>query len=142
MVPTRPRPLAALMDLTVDPHDSTPPYEQLRSQLAAAIEAGSLPPGERLPAVRQLASDLGLAAGTVARTYRALESSGLIRTRRGAGTTVMPGAHHLSDAEKSRRLARLADDYVEAARLLGATESDMAAAVTEALEAETPSQGI
>lgn len=121
------------MDLTVDPHDSTPPYEQLRAQLTHAIESGSLPPGERLPAVRQLAGDLGLAAGTVARTYRALESAGLIRTRRGAGTTVMPGAHQLTDAEKSRRLAQLADDYVEAARLLGATDADTASAITDAL---------
>lgn len=122
------------MDLTVDPHDSTPPYEQLRAQLANAIESGSLQPGERLPAVRQLAGDLGLAAGTVARTYRALESAGLIRTRRGAGTTVMPGAHQLSDAEKSRRLAQLATGYVEAARLFGATDTDMVGAVTEALD--------
>lgn len=121
------------MDLTVDPHDGTPPYEQLRAQLTAAIEAGTLSPGERLPAVRTLAADLGLAAGTVARTYRALESAGLIRTRRGAGTTVMPGAHRLSEAEKSRRLARLADDYVAAARLLGAADAATVRAVSTAL---------
>lgn len=123
------------MDLTVDPHDPTPPYEQLRAQLATAIETGTLPPGQRLPAVRQLASDLNLAAGTVARTYRALESAGLIRTRRGAGTTVMPGAQQLNPAEKSRRLDRLADDYVTAARLLGATDAATAQAVTKALDA-------
>ena len=121
------------MDLTVDPHDDTPPYEQLRAQFATAIKSGTLAPGERLPAVRQLAGDLGLAAGTVARTYRALESAGMIRTRRGAGTSVMPGAHQLTDPEKARRLAQLADDYVEASRLLGATDADTAAAVSVAL---------
>lgn len=121
------------MDLTVDLHDDTPPYEQLRAQIATAIESGTLAPGERLPAVRQLAGDLGLAAGTVARSYRALESAGLIRTRRGAGTTVMPGAHQLTDSEKARRLAQLASDYVEAARLLGATDADTTEAVTTAV---------
>ena len=48
--------------------DPTPPYEQLRRQLADLIGAGLLRPGDRLPPLRQLAADLGLAAGTVART--------------------------------------------------------------------------
>lgn len=47
-----------------------PPYEQIRAQLATLIFSGRLPEGERLPTIRQLASDLALAAGTVARAYR------------------------------------------------------------------------
>ena len=48
--------------------DPTPPYEQLRRQLTELISAGVLAPGDRLPPLRQLAADLGLAVGTVART--------------------------------------------------------------------------
>lgn len=78
--------------LRVDPADPTPPYEQLRRQFVALLEAGVLEPGERLPPLRQLAADLGLAVGTVARTYRELEAAGLVRSRRGGGTRVADGA--------------------------------------------------
>lgn len=70
----------------VDTTSQVPPFEQIRAQLAALIVTGRLTEGERLPTVRQLASDLGLAPGTVARAYRELETAELIRTRRGAGT--------------------------------------------------------
>ncbi len=76
--------------LVVSMEDPTPPYEQLRRQLAALIGDGSLQPGDRLPSLRQLAGDLGLAVGTVARTYRELESAGLVQSRRGGGTRVGP----------------------------------------------------
>lgn len=72
----------------VDTTSQVPPYEQIRAQLAALIVTGRLAEGDRLPTVRQLATDLGLAPGTVARAYRELEAGELIRTRRGAGTRV------------------------------------------------------
>ena len=74
--------------LTVDTGNPTPPYEQLRRQLAELIQSAALQPGDRLPPLRQLAADLGLAVGTVARAYRELESAGLISSRRGGGTRV------------------------------------------------------
>lgn len=56
-----------LQAVTVDVLDPTPPYEQLRRQLADLVGSGVLASGDRLPPVRQLAADLGLAPGTVAR---------------------------------------------------------------------------
>jgi DNA-binding transcriptional regulator YhcF (GntR family) len=79
------------LQLTVALADPTPPYEQVRRQLAGHIQAGRLAPGARLPSVRQLAADLGLAAGTVARAYRELEEAGLITTGRARGTHVTEG---------------------------------------------------
>ncbi len=76
--------------LSVDPGSPVPVFEQVRAQLASLIEAGSLAPGERLPAIRQLAADLGLAAGTVARVYRELEQAGLVASRVRSGTVVSP----------------------------------------------------
>lgn len=77
------------MELPVlDPQSSTPPYEQVRSQLAAAIESGRLHPAAQLPTVRRLAGDLGLAVNTVARAYRELELAGLLETRGRHGTFV------------------------------------------------------
>lgn len=74
--------------ISVDLDTATPAYEQIRAQISALIALGALEPGSRLPTVRRLAADLGIAAGTVARAYRELEQSGLIATRRRNGTVV------------------------------------------------------
>ncbi|MFC8294299.1 GntR family transcriptional regulator [Streptomyces sp. NPDC057242] len=117
----------------VDTTGPVPPYEQIRSQLAALIDGGVLPEGERLPTVRQLAADLGLAPGTVNRAYKELEAAGLVRTRRGAGTRVAarPNAAPVDTAA----LTRLARAYVAGARATGADETAALAAVRAALDA-------
>ncbi|MGP9538557.1 GntR family transcriptional regulator [Brachybacterium sp. AOP43-C2-M15] len=69
-----------------------PPYEQVRREIVEQVRTGELKPGDRLPAIRAHAADLGLSAGTVARAYRLLEEARIIVTRRGAGTTIAPGA--------------------------------------------------
>jgi GntR family transcriptional regulator len=74
--------------ISIDVGGTTPHYEQIRQQIAAFVAAGELASGTRLPTVRMLASDLGIAAGTVARAYRELERSGTVVTRRRAGTLV------------------------------------------------------
>jgi GntR family transcriptional regulator len=115
--------------LTVNPDDPTPPYEQLRRQLVDLIEAGQLVEGERLPPLRQLAGDLGLAVGTVARTYRELEAAGLVRSRRGAGTRIALSVPKPSARERQARLAGLAAAYVMKARALGASDAEITGAV-------------
>ncbi len=76
------------LDITVDVKSPTPPYEQIRSQVAAYVHAGVLESGARLPTMRALAADLGVATGTVARAYTELEAGGLIASRRRTGTVV------------------------------------------------------
>ncbi len=110
--------------------DSAPPYEQVRAQISEQARSGVLPVGYRLPTVRGLAESLGLAANTVAKAYRALESDGVIETRGRHGTFVAAAG---SAAE--RELASAAQAYVERARRLGLTEADALAAVRDALRA-------
>ena len=74
--------------LTIDPRSATPPFEQLRVQLREQVRSGELSAGTRLPTVRRLAEDLGLAPNTVARAYRELEADGFIETRGRNGTVV------------------------------------------------------
>jgi DNA-binding transcriptional regulator YhcF (GntR family) len=74
--------------ISFDPRSPIPPYEQVRAQLARQVQAGELAPGTRLPSVRRLAGDLGLAVNTVARAYRELEQAGLVATRGRNGTVV------------------------------------------------------
>ena len=119
----------------IDPDDPTPPYEQLRRQLATLITSGTLREGSRLAPVRQLAADLALAAGTVARTYRALETEGLVRTARGAGTRVATEGHRLSEPDRALRLAELARQYVDAASQLGADDETMRRVADHAIRA-------
>lgn len=67
---------------------SEPPTDQIRDQIRGLIASGAVAAEERLPSVRQLASDLGVAPGTVAKAYRALEGEGVLVTRTGGGTRV------------------------------------------------------
>jgi len=120
--------------LTVAADDVTPPYEQLRRQFAQLIGSGILQPGERLPPVRQLASDLGLATGTVARAYRELESAGLIRTRRGAGTRVADRPPTLTEDQRRQLLSEYAAAYVSQALLVDADDHAIVQAVQQALD--------
>lgn len=118
--------------LQVTTSDPLPVYEQLRRQLADLIWLGALSPGERLPPLRQLAADLGVAVGTVARTYRQLEAEGLVASRRGGGTRVRAGAAS-SQVARRRELEAATEAYVRRARLLAASDTDVRAAIEAAL---------
>ena len=74
--------------IVIHPNTGIPPYEQIRSQIQELVHTGQLLRGTRLPTVRRLAADLGLAANTVARAYRELEVDGVVETRGRAGTIV------------------------------------------------------
>jgi DNA-binding transcriptional regulator YhcF (GntR family) len=74
--------------ITIDARSTTPPFEQLRVQLVEQASTGMLAAGTRLPTVRKLAEDLGLAPNTVARAYRELEADGFIETRGRNGSFV------------------------------------------------------
>jgi GntR family transcriptional regulator len=72
----------------VDTHSAVPAYEQVREQITTLATTGALREGDRLPAARALAADLGLAVGTVQRAYRELEAAGTVTSRRRTGTVV------------------------------------------------------
>ncbi len=116
------------MDLTVDHSSVVPPFEQVRDGLAAAVRRGELAAGDRLPTVRALASDLGLASNTVARAYRELEEAGVVETRGRNGTFV---AVHGSDQAMEAALATAA--YARRLRELGIGVAEAVALVRRAL---------
>jgi DNA-binding transcriptional regulator YhcF (GntR family) len=117
------------LKITIDPATATAPYEQLRGQIAEEARAGRLPVNYKLPTVRGLAQELGLAANTVAKAYRALEADGVIETRGRHGTYIAAG-----DA-RAREVAAVATAYVERTRRLGLDRDAARAAVDEALRA-------
>ncbi|MEU8891786.1 GntR family transcriptional regulator [Streptomyces sp. NPDC048442] len=118
------------LKIVVDFDDAIAPYEQLRAQVSEQARSGALPVGYKLPTVRGLAADLGLAANTVAKAYRALEADGVIETRGRNGTFVAAAG----DAAE-REAAVAARDYAERARRLGLSRAAAVEAVEEALRA-------
>ncbi len=117
------------MSVTIDASSAVPPYEQVRAQLAAQINRGVLAVGAKLPTVRGLAAELGLAVNTVARAYRELEDAGMIQTRGRAGSVVS------ADGDSSRSgAAAAAAVYAAAAKRLGLEPQEALDIVRAALE--------
>ena len=87
------------MIISVDPAAAKPPYEQVKDQIDGLIRSGELAQGTRLPTVRQLAGDLGLAVNTVARAYKELEAERLVETRGRNGTFVLASRSRVDDEE-------------------------------------------
>lgn len=119
------------MMLTIDPDDRTPPYEQLRQQLITAISGGELTPGTKLPTVRRLAADLGIAPNTVARTYLELDREGLIETRGRRGSFVAERPQPAAKQPEEAR--RAADAYVQRIRQLNLDDNAALGLIRSAL---------
>ncbi|WP_406832105.1 GntR family transcriptional regulator [Pedococcus sp. KACC 23699] len=117
--------------IDIDTESAVPAFEQLRTQLADMIRSGALATGTRLPSIRQLASDLGLAPGTVARAFRELESEDLVTSRVRHGTVVAPVRH--TAAQSRDQLEEAARAFALAARRLGRSDQQALDAVREQL---------
>jgi DNA-binding transcriptional regulator YhcF (GntR family) len=116
--------------ISVDPDSDVPPFEQVRSSIAEQVTSGDLAVGAKLPTVRALAAELGIAANTAAKAYRELEQAGLIETRGRAGTFV-------SDAgdQAAARAAEAAATYAQITQALGIPKTEALAIVQAALKA-------
>src|SRR6186997_2159897 len=110
--------------IDLDSISGTPPYEQIRSQVADHVASGALQPGDRLPTVRRLAADLGVAPNTVARAYRELEQSGVIETRGRAGSFV-------TGDQVTRKAKAAAVAYLAETRALGLSAAEALALVRD-----------
>lgn len=134
------------MILRIDPGAAEPPFAQLCSQITEQVVAGRLRPGDRLPTVRRLAGDLGIAPNTVARAYRELEADGILRGQGRAGTFVAgvvegeawpegggaePGAAAAAAGAAAGAAAR---DYARVVQDLGLAPAEALALVRKALQ--------
>ena len=123
------------MILRVDARSAVPPYEQIRTQVATMAASGVLPVGTRLPPIRQLSRDLGLAGGTVARAYRELEAAGVIVTRGRHGSFVAAPNGDPRRRVADEALAEAARAFAIQARQLGADPEHALRLAREALRA-------
>jgi DNA-binding transcriptional regulator YhcF (GntR family) len=116
--------------ISIDTRSAVPPFEQLRVQLIEQVRSGELAAGTRLPTVRRLAEDLGLAPNTVARAYRELEADHFIETRGRNGSFV--SAQGDAAQQQAQEAARA---YADRIRKLGIPAAQALAYITGALDA-------
>lgn len=109
-----------------NPELAVPLFEQLRRRILALVDDGSLGVGAKLPSVRALAGELGVAPHTVARAYRELEEAGVLATAGRAGTTVAPRGR------RDEELSAAAAAFVQAAASRGCSLEEAQALVAAA----------
>jgi DNA-binding transcriptional regulator YhcF (GntR family) len=122
--------------IVIDAASPVPPFEQLRAQFARQINDRTLAVGTRLPTIRHLAADVGLAVNTVARAYRELEAAGLIETRGRAGSFVSAAGE-----EGRERARRAAADYAAVVAGVGIEVNEALRIVEAALTSGTAAPG-
>ena len=108
------------MQIDINVRSDTPIYIQIVEQVRLRIAEGDLRPGDQLPTVRAMASDLRVNFNTVARAYRMLDEAGVISTQQGRGTYILEEPSP-DMAEKLRResLVELARRFLSETRRLG-----------------------
>ncbi len=124
----------ARLRLRLDDRSETLIYQQIVEQIKEAVATGRIRPGDRLPTVRQLADELEIAPGTVARAYGELETSGVVVTDGARGTFVALAGRRADAAGRPAVSVReLLRPVVVAAFHLGATADELRAALEQAM---------
>lgn len=108
------------MRIQIDFRSAQPIYQQIVDQIRDMVANGSLQPGDQLPTVRQLATDLRVNFNTVARAYRLLDETGMISTQQGRGTYIWAKPEkEAADRLRQQRLEEMAEHFVGEAERLG-----------------------
>jgi GntR family transcriptional regulator len=128
-----------VIEFRLDAHSRVSTYTQLVRQVKQAVRLGRLDPGDRLPAVREVAESLAINPNTVLKAYRELELAGVVEARAGLGTFVRQPARRLlaNQAVLERELSA----WVRRARTAGWEREDIVALVEETLRVSFPDAG-
>jgi len=123
------------LGIKLDFRSGEPIYLQIIHQIESKIASGELRPGQQLPTVRQLATDLRVNFNTVARAYRSLDEAGLISTQHGRGTYVWDQPNPESSQKlRAEALTALARQFVSSAARLSYTPEEALAAVEQEIQ--------
>lgn len=121
------------MEISIDLDDPNPLFSQLIQQVKQGVQRGDLRPGDPLPSIRQLATDLEVNSKTVAKAYRLLERDSIIQTRGYRGTFVHPEAKANSVIDLKGWALQVFADAVATCRESGVTDSEIRIAFNQAL---------
>ncbi|MDQ5809571.1 MAG: GntR family transcriptional regulator [Actinomycetota bacterium] len=120
--------------IEVNPRDGVPIYVQIVDQVRHALEVGGLRPGERLPTVRQLASELTIAPNTIVKAYNELQRMGLVESRPGVGTVVAQGVEEIDRERRVEAIFGRLRVLVRDAAALGISEDELLASLDAEFE--------
>lgn len=107
------------MDILVSSKTSKPLYEQIASQIKAAIISGELNPGEPIPSMRALAKSLQISVLTVQKAYETLQDQGFIETAAGKGCYVSAQLQDFYLEEQQKKIEEKLGEAIDLARSLG-----------------------
>jgi|SRR5579872_1613271 len=121
------------VNLRVDPRSGYPIYLQVVEQVRRAVALGTLMPGEQLPTIKQLATDLVVNPSTIARAFRELEHLGVLESLPGRGCWVRESGSAEARRRSEEALRDEFDRLVRDAHDLGLEEDAVRDIVTKAL---------
>jgi len=124
------------MEILIDIDDPAPLFAQLIEQIKAAVLGGKIGPGDALPSIRQLASDLEMNSKTVAKAYRLLERDSVIQTKGYRGTFIHPNAVVNSTVDLTAWVSSTLTETIETFRKAGVTDSEIRIAFTNAMNTQ------
>ena len=116
----------------IDYRDPRPIYEQVKDGLRRLVVSGALPPGEKLPSVRELATALTINPNTIQRAYRELEAEDYIVSVPGKGS--FAAERREENAERKWELLRTLRETCRELRWLGLSDEEIAAAIEKESE--------
>lgn len=127
-----------LLRFRLDPRSGVPAYRQLFDQVANAVRLGVLEPGDQLPSVREVVTQITINPNTVHRAYRELETAGLAEGRPGLGTFVSARPAQPATPEPARRAEIYGElvEWVRRARQAGFHDGDIRELITGAMAAD------
>lgn len=109
---------------------SIPVYLQLYQKIKRDILCGHFQPDEKIPSIRQLATEWQINANTVTRSYRLLQQEGFICTAKGKGTKIVPNMAFIQEKRK-QEAQMLCHEYIRTMTALGFTTDEALAFVRE-----------
>jgi GntR family transcriptional regulator len=131
------------MNLEIDFRSGIPIYLQVVERIKERLAAGQLKPGDQLPTVRSLASDLRVNFNTIARAYRIMDESGIISTQQGRGTYIleMPSPEVVGSI-RAKALEDLTRRYIEDAERMGVAPDELKQILNEQVARQKEMEGL
>jgi GntR family transcriptional regulator len=123
------------LEITIDPKSGVPFYRQIIERVKFGIARGLLTPGDQLPTVRQLATDLAVNPNTVVRAYREMEIEGVLDTQQGSGTFVSHKRPEIDELERRRMLDQILTELLARAYGFGFTLDEVLEGLRQRKEA-------
>lgn len=121
------------MFFQLNPHNGVPLFEQIVRQVKFAIASKLLTPGDRVPSVRELATQIAVNPNTVSKAYRDLTSEGVLQTLRGEGLEVTTTAPAYCKTERQRLIQERLAHVLEEALQSGLSAKDIKQLVNQQL---------